>query len=237
MAETQYRIRIKLENGSEMEATGSLEYVRGEREAFLAHFGQGARPDIRPESGVQEPEIEPAETPAESRQSPPTTPFSPRHHRHAPPLPATDSDPYALREDAESDGGAQRGSRAAGIRSPIWDSVIEVGPGPSIQLRAKLQNDKTDRDACLLLLMAAQKVLNLQKPTAAQLARWLRASGYPIQRVDRVLSDAIDKGEIMASGSRRARRYELTAPGRVKGFLLAQQMTQRVHGTDRGDDL
>lgn len=215
MAETQYRIRIRLPNGAEMEAAGTLEYVREERRAFLTHYRVGAR------TAETEAEALPEQAPAGQIEEPAAAGFTPRRQH-----------PAHMTQAAESDmlgGPAPKGSA---IRSPIWDSVIEVREGPSIQLRAKLQSDKTDKDACLLLLMAAQKVLNLQKPTAAQLARWLRASGYPVQRVDRVLADAIDQGEIMASGSRRARRYELTAPGRVKGFLLAQQMTQRVHGDE-----
>ena len=130
-------------------------------------------------------------------------------------------------------GSAQQPSgspQAAGIRSPIWDSIIEVTRGMNIQLRAKFLGNKTDRDACLVLLAASQRLLNQPKPTAGQLARWLRSSGYPIQRVDRAIADGIDTGEILSSGSRRARRYELTGPGRIKAFLLAQQLTQLVVG-------
>src|SRR5205823_5652288 len=98
-----------------------------------------------------------------------------------------------------------------------------------LQLRAK-PHGRTEKEACLLLLAAAQKVLNTAKPTAAQLARWLRASGYPITRVDRIMAQALERGEILASGSRRARRYELTGTGRAKAFLLAEELARTVSG-------
>ncbi|MBI4386401.1 MAG: hypothetical protein HY551_03375 [Elusimicrobia bacterium] len=113
---------------------------------------------------------------------------------------------------------------------PRWEPVVE-SQGSSIQLRAKLDKDKTEKDASLVLLAAAQNVLNLHRPTAAQLARWLRASGYPVQRVDRAISEAISHGDILVSGSRRARRYELTGPGRVKAYYLAKELSDRIRAS------
>jgi len=110
-----------------------------------------------------------------------------------------------------------------------WETITER-KGRTIQLRAKLPSDKSQKDACLVLLAASHKLLNQPKPTAAQLAKWLRISGYPIQRMDRALQDAVSQGEILASGSRRARCYELTAPGRLKAFLLAEQLTAAIAG-------
>ena len=106
---------------------------------------------------------------------------------------------------------------------PVWEEVAEIRDS-DLQLRAKLGGDRGVREACLVLLAAAAALLRTPKPTAAQLARWLRASGYPVARVDRAIQDALSKGDILASGSRRARRYELSAPGRLKAFLLASQL-------------
>jgi hypothetical protein len=111
-----------------------------------------------------------------------------------------------------------------------WDAVIEA-KGDSIQLRSKLRGDRTEKDACLVLLAAAQTILRNQKPTSSQLAKWLRASGYPISRVDRLLQEALDQGEILASGSRRARRYELSGPGKVKAMILAVRLTSWINGS------
>ena len=124
---------------------------------------------------------------------------------------------------AEAGGGGQRGLE------PPWESIIEAR-GAGLQLRAKLRDEGSGKDACLVLLAAAQKLLRLHKPTAAQIAKWLRASGYPITRVDRAIAEGLDNGEILASGSRRSRRYELSGPGKLKAFLLSRQLVSQVQG-------
>ena len=110
-----------------------------------------------------------------------------------------------------------------------WGTITEI-KGRNIQLRTKLRSDQSEKDACLVLLAASGKLLSQSKPTAAQLAKWMRSSGYPIQRMDRALQNAIDQGEILSSGSRRARRYELTAPGLLKAHILANQLTTTIAG-------
>lgn len=110
-----------------------------------------------------------------------------------------------------------------------WETITEL-KGRNIQLRTKLQGDRSEKDACLVLLAASHKLLSQPKPTAAMLAKWLRTSGYPVQRMDRALQDAVEQGEILSSGSRRARRYELTAPGRLKAHILANQLTATITG-------
>ena len=110
---------------------------------------------------------------------------------------------------------------------PAWDHLIET-KGPVLQLRSKLPGEGAEREACLILLAAARGLLRQAKPTSAQLARWLRASGYPIGRVDRALADAVAQGEILASGTRRARRYELSGPGLAKGWRLAHKLALHI---------
>ena len=110
-----------------------------------------------------------------------------------------------------------------------WSTIVEI-KGRNIQLRTKLRSDQPEKDACLVLLAASGKLLSQQKPTAAQLAKWMRSSGYPIQRMDRALQSAIDQGELLSSGSRRARRYELTAPGLLRAHILADQLTTTIAG-------
>ncbi|MEK7744705.1 MAG: hypothetical protein AAB576_06430 [Elusimicrobiota bacterium] len=118
--------------------------------------------------------------------------------------------------------------RPGALRVP-WDTLIETGVA-GIRLRAKLGGGKDDKDACLVLLAASQALLKENKPTAGRLARWLRASGYPIGRVDRVIAQAVEQGEVLASGSRRARRYELSGPGKAKAYLLAIRLTELIEG-------
>ncbi len=116
---------------------------------------------------------------------------------------------------------------------PAWDGITETRSG-GLQLRAKLGGDGTEQDACLVLIAAARSVLRTPKPTAAQLARWLRASGYPVARVDRAIQQVIDRGEVLASGSRRARRYELSSPGLAKAFRLGHQLHTLIHSRNPG---
>jgi len=110
-----------------------------------------------------------------------------------------------------------------------WEAIIEQ-KARNIELRTKLPGNRPLKDACLVLLAASQNVLNLPKPTAAQLAKWLRTSGYPVARMDRALRDGISQGELLPSGSRRARRYELAGPGRIKAILLAEQLASMISG-------
>lgn len=118
---------------------------------------------------------------------------------------------------------------------PAWRDLIEGRGAGVIQLRAKLGGGRSEMEACLILIAASRKLLRQPKPTAAQLARWLRASGYPIKRVDRVIQRAIDRGDILASGSRRGRRYELSGPGLAKAFNLAQELSEAIGEPGTGD--
>jgi hypothetical protein len=111
-----------------------------------------------------------------------------------------------------------------------WGALVET-KGGGLLLHGKIPGgDKGGRDASLVLLLASEKLLNQPKPTAAMLAKWLRASGYPIGRMDRTLQDAISQGELLSSGSRRSRRYALTAPGKIKALLLAERLTATILG-------
>jgi hypothetical protein len=170
--EHQQKLRLKLPDGAEFEAEGSLEFVRSERIEFIA----GLKPQAL---------------------GPSSTPKAP--------------------------------GRAGQEPEMAWETMIER-KGHDIHLRAKLPEDRPLKDACLVLLAASQKLLHQPKPTAAKLAKWLRVSGYPVQRMDRALQEAIAQGELLSSGSRRARRYELTGPGRIKAFLLAHQLMAAING-------
>ncbi len=122
---------------------------------------------------------------------------------------------------------AQDGSREPRVD---WNAVVEAKNG-GLVLRGKIPGaDKSGRDASLVLLMASERLLSQPKPTAAMLGKWLRISGYPIGRMDRTLQDAVSQGELLSSGSRRSRRYELTASGKIRALLLAEQMTAAVLG-------
>lgn len=124
------------------------------------------------------------------------------------------------------------GAAPDGGREPRveWNAVVEAKSG-GLVLRGKIPGaDKSGRDAALVLLLASERLLSQPKPTAAMLGKWLRVSGYPVGRIDRTLQDAVSQGELLSSGSRRSRRYELTASGKIRGLLLAEQLTAAVLG-------
>ena len=110
-----------------------------------------------------------------------------------------------------------------------WEEIIEA-QGEDIALRAKLSHDQNEGDACLILIAASQHLLKNPRPAALKLAKWLRKSGYPASRIDRILQKSAARGETLASGSRRSRRYELTAHGKTKALLLAERLTKSITG-------
>lgn len=116
---------------------------------------------------------------------------------------------------------------APGAPDIAWSEICDQ-KGSTLQLRSKLGPGKGQQEACLVLMACARQRLNEAKPTGTQLAKWLRRSGYPIARLDRTLQEAVTGGLILAAGSRRARRYELTAPGRLKALLLSEELSRAV---------
>ena len=163
-------------------------------------------------------------------------PADPSHHRLRLRLPdgaefeAEGTPEFISRERLEFLAGRQRPAATGPDQTPVeppWATLIET-KGPVLQLRSKLQGEGAERDACLILLAAAKSILRQTKPTASQLARWLRASGHPIGRVDRAIGPAITQGEILATGTRRARRYELSGPGLAKGWRLAHRLAAHI---------
>ena len=134
---------------------------------------------------------------------------------------------FVLRQTPASGAAAEGSQREPRVD---WAAVVEAKSG-GLTLRGKIPGgDKAGKDACLVLLMASERLLSQPKPTATLVAKWLRASGYPIGRMDRTLQDAISQGELLSSGSRRSRRYELTATGKIKALLLSEQLTLTVLG-------
>ncbi len=114
--------------------------------------------------------------------------------------------------------------------SPIkiqWEKIAEKSQN-DLLLRSKLENIGQAAEACLVLIAASKNLINNPRPSALELARWLRKSGYPIARVDRILQNAAKNGDILVSGSRRGRRYELSPSGRLKALLIAEKLNRRI---------
>ncbi|HVA66202.1 MAG TPA: hypothetical protein VNK24_04680 [Elusimicrobiota bacterium] len=138
--------------------------------------------------------------------------------------------PGAAAPPAQNRGGARSGPTEPGAPNISWDAVIERRGDRQIQLRGKLKAEHSEKEACLVLLAAAEKLLNEPKPRATLLAKWLRSSGYAILRIDRAIQEGLSQGQIIASGAKRARRYELTGPGRIKAYLLAHELSRTITG-------
>ncbi len=115
------------------------------------------------------------------------------------------------------------------LASIEWGKIAEIS-GENLLLRSKLETLGQEAEACLVLIAASKNLANNPRPSALQLARWLRKSGYPIVRIDRTLQNVSRNGDILASGSRRGRKYELSPTGKLKAFLIAEKLTQRITG-------
>jgi hypothetical protein len=100
--------------------------------------------------------------------------------------------------------------------------------GSDLELRALPAGRGDPQDACLALILGAETRLGQPKPTAAQLAKWLRKSGFKIKRMDRILSEALRAGRILASGTRRSRRYELSTKGRIQALLACERLARAL---------
>lgn len=189
MSPERCRLRLRLPDGSELEAEGAESFVERQRDDFLSRAPAPAPDQRRTQANQPQPEEAPWPPPAQARPAAPT-PAEPRI---------------------------------------AWDAITELR-GPSLLLRAKLPNPASEQDACLVLLACSHKILNNPKPTATQLAKWLRGSGYPVGRMDRALEGAVSAGQLLSSGSRRSRRYELTASGRLRALILADRLTAVIQG-------
>lgn len=111
-----------------------------------------------------------------------------------------------------------------------WNELIHNERG-IITLRGKVPGlAENDPGPVMLLIAASGHVAGNAKPNATQLAKSLRASGYAVARMDRLLADALAQGHVLASGSRRARRYELTSSGKIKAILLAEVLSKTIRG-------
>ena len=58
------------------------------------------------------------------------------------------------------------------------------------------------------------------------IARAAELRRYPVGRIDRMIQGSLDRGDVLASASRRARRYELSGPGLAKAFNLGHELGQ-----------
>ncbi len=130
----------------------------------------------------------------------------------------------------EPKGGAAASPPEAAPRTPDlprmdWTQLAER-QGADLMLRARLEG--APLEAALVLILASDKLLNQPRPNATMLAKWIRGSGYAVDRIDRVLAAAVREGDILAAGAKRSRRYELSPAGQSKALRAAEKLLRAV---------
>ena len=81
----------------------------------------------------------------------------------------------------------------------------------------------------VLLIVYGQKILRENDAvTGAEVMHGLKTTGIVVARVDRVLAKAYEVGDIMSTGTRRAKRYRLTNQGIEKARQIAAKLIDTV---------
>ncbi len=92
----------------------------------------------------------------------------------------------------------------------------------------KIKNpDLDEKMAILIIILAFEKLAGIEQPSALNISRAARLSGYYIKRLDLVAIDLIKDGSVKAFGTKRNRRYELTEKGKAKAELKIANLTQK----------
>lgn len=110
----------------------------------------------------------------------------------------------------------------------VWRKIAQ----PHVRLRGlwglryavKNANNGGPWEAALLVLAIHHQLEKRTTLTALELMRALKASGYNPSRLDIHLKLPVAKGWMIPSGSRRARRYEITNPGINEAMRLAYEL-------------
>ncbi|MCX5783867.1 MAG: hypothetical protein NTW04_05465 [Elusimicrobia bacterium] len=106
------------------------------------------------------------------------------------------------------------------INSAVWKNISTVSNGV-IYLKTKRQG--FGAGAAALMIIAAAKAGGAENLSALNLAKSLKKSGYQPQRIDRVLSSEVKNGDIIHTGAKRSRAYQITPKGMAKAFSMADK--------------
>lgn len=124
---------------------------------------------------------------------------------------------------AEKGAGAPVETRLETGVEPAWSALTETKNGLTT-LKNKHLGLKAG-EAALLLLAAERQLKGSPEISALTLSKAVKASGYVPERLDRVLTEAVRKGLIKASGTKRNRAYEITNRGLEAAWLEAKKLT------------
>ena len=150
------------------------------------------------------------------------------------PAPSASSPPPPLvPSPQESDGGGQvplplNNSGTSGVRvDPSGFEKIIRREGKNLSLSVLPNGENRVADAALVLMIAHKAYNSLDQVGGMALLEGLKQSGYPIDRVDRVLERHIPD-LILRSGVRRAVKYRLNNRGLNRAINLARELMDMV---------
>ncbi|MBI4669293.1 MAG: hypothetical protein HY747_08945 [Elusimicrobia bacterium] len=127
----------------------------------------------------------------------------------------------------ENNGGSRNDNTTEGASQAIWQKVLEPHLKFNKLWSLHYSVNKTKEavaQAAIILLAAHRDLERKDSLTALELMRTLKSSGYNPGRLDVHLRAFAERGWILPSGSRRARRYEITNPGYSEALKLTHEL-------------
>jgi hypothetical protein len=127
-------------------------------------------------------------------------------------------------------GSASFSPSASASPSPSFDPAENISRITKVEDRiVSLTVKPKSIDEAVLLVLYGQKVIRANDAvTGAEVMSGLTATGIKIVRVDRLLEQASEIGDVIVIGSNRAKRYRLTNSGFAKADALAGELLATV---------
>jgi len=109
-----------------------------------------------------------------------------------------------------------------GFEPGIWKTLMESRDN---LFYLKTRYPQTEpHDAALMILATWTELGKKGTVEALKLAKSLKKSGFVKGRLDRIMAQEISQQRIISTGTKRARRYQLTAEGLARAHYLAQDL-------------
>jgi len=118
-------------------------------------------------------------------------------------------------------------SRADGPSAADLEKIMAVD-GRLVSLTALPTGENREVDAVYLLLLGHRELRSEHQVTGATIMEGLRHSGLTVDRVDRLMEEAVGVGRILRSGQRRAVRYRLSNTGLTWAQAIAREVLDMV---------
>ena len=161
----------------------------------------------------------PAERPANSG---PAMPSAPQVDRESP---EATEDGALFGSDERAGPGAQA---QPGSSDPCELAVNRRPDGLAVKARLPQGSPAQEISACALVLLGAEAARGQSSITAASLTKWVRLTGFQVERIDTALQPLIDAGFILPQGRRRGKRYLLSETGRQEARRYASELLAKL---------